>query len=120
MATNTLTCNGIITVTIGNSINLPLAVNVAITGSTDVRKTQAIALGSWQALDTSSLSNIRYLWADNISTGSINVATDGAGSNVISRLSPNDNLLIPWSGSLTLYAQAYISASALQYYAVNA
>jgi hypothetical protein len=116
---NTLSLNGTFTVTIGNPINVPLSVNITISGSTDLRKTVPIALGSWQALDTSSLAVVRYLAGDNISTGSIVIASDSAGTKVIGTLQPGDNILTPWSGSMPLFAQAYNSASVLQYYLVN-
>ena len=115
----TIQCNGTFTATIGNPINIPLSINVYVTGSNDKRVTQPVATGTWQALDTSSLSNVRYFVADNISTASIAIATDSAGTKLIGTLQPNDNIVTPWTGSMSLYVQSYISASVLQYYLIN-
>ena len=116
---NNISCYGQFTGTIGNPTNIPLAFNFNLTGSTDQRKTQPIALGSEQSLDTASFSNIRYVVSDNIGNGSISISTNVAGTQVIGTLQPNDILMTPWTGSIQLYAQAYVSASVLQYYLIN-
>lgn len=118
---NTITCNATFTVsTAAGSPNVAIGINVPMSGSNATWTIQNIATGTWQALNTSSLTDVRYFAADNMSTGAIQIATGSAGQNVLTKLSPNDNIVLPWSGSLTLYAQAFNSASQLAYLVAEA
>jgi hypothetical protein len=106
-----------ITTPSGQSWKGDSTVTVAQSGSNSVAVIQNISISAWSGLDTGSLSDVRYMHFDNVSTGSIKVATDSAGTNVITELAPNDVSVIAYaSGSLpTLYAKAFNSASVLQY-----
>jgi hypothetical protein len=92
-----------------------LALSLPMSGSNLTATNQNLTTASWQGLDTSSLSDLRYFSADNTGSGSIQIATDNSGSNVIAKLAPNDTCLIPWSGSTQLYAKAFTTASVLYY-----
>lgn len=102
--------SGTFTVTINGNVasmtgDLTLAVNK--TGSNAVAEVKNITSGSWQALSTSSLSDVRYMYFSNEGSGSIIVANDAAGTKVISMLRTYDHSQIAWSGSIAntpLYA----------------
>ena len=116
-------CNGTFTVqTITGNIPLGVNISVGLTGSNWVAKATDIGTSSWVGLDTSSLADLRYFAADNIGSGNIQIATDSAGTKIISILQPNDNCIIPWSGSVstsTLFAKAFITGSTLAYMALE-
>lgn len=111
---NTIQSNGSITFAasemqvIGNTSNL-----YTMTGSNISANIQNIAVGSWQGLDTGSLSDIRFAYISNDGSGSVNISTDSGGSNVIAILQPLDWAYIPWSGSSGLYARAYTNPAVL-------
>ena len=112
-------CNSTFTVqtSVGN-IPLSVAISVPLTGSNVVWKTQDLNTAGWSSLDTSSLSDIRYVAATNLGSGSVQISTNSAGTNVIGILQKNDSTIIPWSGSVaaaSFYAKAFTSASTLAY-----
>lgn len=117
---NKITSTGTITI---NTSTLRLindtSFTLTLSGSNAVGAVDNITTQSYQALSTSSLSDVRYLIASNEDlTGSISIATDNAGTNQIGYLAPGDSLVTPWSGSMTLYAKAFkttASSSLLQY-----
>ncbi len=88
-----------------------LSVNVSPTSSNVVGINATIQTGSWQALFTSSLGNIRYLSFDSFGTsGQVSIAVSSSnGLNNIATLWAGDVAVIPWSASYTpsLWAQAY-------------
>ena len=105
---NTWTLNGSVTL---NSLNSKLVgpINQAITinGSNGVWQSQNVTTGSWIGLDTGSLTDLRYAWFTNTDvSSSILIATGSAGQNQIAIIQPSDDYLLPWSGSLPLYAKA--------------
>lgn len=120
---NSIVNNGTVTVTTSTlRLITDTAFSITLSGSNTVGTVDNITTQSYQALNTSSLSDIRYIIASNEDlTGSISIATDSAGTNQISYLAPGDSAVIPWSGSAastTLYAKAFKTAgssSLLQY-----
>lgn len=116
---NGIATNASFTFTMGSlAPTLNLTMNFASSGSEQEAKSQDIATGSYQALVTSSLSDIRYIGLKNDGSGSIAVATSGSGANPIAYLRPGEGAFIPWSGSVpgtTLFARAYNSGSNLAY-----
>lgn len=92
-----------------------LSLTIPMTGSNVTQTVQNITTASWQGLDTASLSDLRYFYADNVGSGSIKISSDISGSNLMAIMQPNDTCMIPWSGSVSLYAKAFNSASVLQY-----
>jgi hypothetical protein len=119
---NTITVNGNAGVTTdGLSINNAIGYTITMNGYAVEAAVQDIALGSWQALSTSSLSDIRVFAASNESpvtnqSGSIKISTSGTGTPVIAILWSGDSCVIPWSGSVGFWAQAFTTASVLQYF----
>src|SRR5689334_8287869 len=87
-----------------------LAVTYTPTSSNAMDVPTTILTGSWQALNTSSLANIRWMNFDNFAlpgNGTVQVANSGSnGLNVIATLGGGDIAIIPWSASAQLYAQA--------------
>lgn len=85
------------------------AVATQTTGSNGIGISVTIATGgSWQSIDVSELSDFRYGWFYNDTTGSsiITVATGSAGQNILCKLQPGDTSLVSWSGSIaSLYAK---------------
>jgi hypothetical protein len=65
--------------------------------------------GSWTSMNTSSLANIKYMYAENVSSSSLAqlyVSTTQTLAGVITTLNLNDFAFIPLSGSVTLYVAA--------------
>jgi|ERR1017187_3360462 hypothetical protein len=120
MATNVIALNGNFQYqSTGGNSNVPLSVNVPQSGSSGTWTTDNFVSGAWQPLNTSSLSDIRYLVADNVGSGSIKLATDAAGTKQVAWLYPGDNVVIPWSGSTGLYGQAQTVNGMLTYLVVE-
>lgn len=119
---NTIYLNGNFqTSMVGGSSNIPISVNVVMTGSNATSDMKNIALTA-TALNTSSLSDLRYFAANNVGTASIQIATDAAMTNIISTLQPNDSVIIPWSASIAsipLYAKSLVYTSVLSYIVVE-
>jgi hypothetical protein len=111
---NTISTTGTLTTVMGAlRVTGDLTLSKTLSGSNVTANVQNIALSSWQGLDTSSLSDVRYAYVSNDGSGSVKLATDGAGANVIAVLQTDDWVFLPWSGSTGLYAQAYTSASVI-------
>jgi len=118
-----ITINGTSTVNINNgNPSVPLGVNYQMTGSNATWTVSNLTANTWQSLDTGSLSNLRYAAFDNIGTASVYIATGSAGGNLLAKLLPNDNLVLPWDGltNPTLYAYASGSMSILMYFVAEA
>jgi hypothetical protein len=93
-------------------------VNYSKTGSNSVSYTRLIDNATYQALTTSSLNDVRYMYFANNGTGSMTIYRDGSGANTLTTLQPNDHSVIAWSGSIggcPLWAKAHNSASILYY-----
>lgn len=118
---NSIQVNGSAAVTAGGlSVNSSFSNAVTMTGSNVSADVQNIATGTWQGINTSSLADVRMLVATNVppvvgQSGSINISSDVSGTPLLAVLSSGDTAVIPWSGSLGVYAQAYITASVLRY-----
>ena len=93
-------------------------VNYSKTGSNSISYTRLINSSSYQALTTSSLNDVRYMYFANTSTGSMTIYKDGAGANTLTTLQPEDHSVIAWSSSIgncPLWARANNSSSILYY-----
>jgi len=76
-------------------------------GSNAVADVKNITSGSWQPLNTSSLSDVRYMYFSNEGTSSIIVANSADGQKVLTTLQPNDHSQIAWYANMSgsqLYA----------------
>ncbi len=119
---NTIKSSGTFSVQLGstaNSYNGDLTLNISGTGSNAVSEVKDIPSGSFTALNTSSLSDIKYMYFSNENTGSIQVAIDTAFTKVLTTLEPNDDAKIAWSGSIassTLYARGTNMSGSQLYY----
>lgn len=102
---------------------LGLSTQVNCTGSNSIQIFADIATTSWQPLYTASLTDLRYAafynYGDSTANaGIIEVASDSAGTKLMSILQPGDSAVIPWSASIgaaTLYAKAFNNSSSLAY-----
>lgn len=120
---DTIRNSGTFTVTINgtvSSFNGDCTLSVTKVGSNATADVKNVTSGSWQALTTASLSDLRYMYFANEGTGSIIIAVDSAGAKPIATLQPNDHAIIPWSASIaaaSLYANVpmYTSSSLLYY-----
>lgn len=111
---NTITSNGSVTFNIsGMNVIGNASLVLYTTGSNLQANVVNIATGTWQTLATSSLSDIRFMYFQNDGSGSCQIAVDSGGTEVIAILQDGDFAIIPWSGSLGLWAQAFTSSSIL-------
>ncbi len=102
---NTISTTGTFTVNIdGINYNGSLSNTITTSGSNAIGNIINIASGSWQGLPTSSLSDIRYVHAENKGDEKVLIATDSAGTKLVAILTSGDVALIPWSGSGQFYA----------------
>jgi hypothetical protein len=71
------------------------SISITKTGSAVVSNIQTMhSQSGWTPLVTSSLDNLRYGYFSNEGTASVQIASDSAGSKVITTLSPNDHSVI--------------------------
>lgn len=117
---NTIKSTGTVTLaTPAVSIRQSVLVDYVMSGSNLVYEAKNIAVGSWQALTTSSLSEMRYgVFYNGILSSSIIIARDSAGTYQVAGLLYDETAVIPFSSSIgggSLYARAYNSASVLEY-----
>jgi hypothetical protein len=95
---------GTFTVTINGSISKfdgDCTLSVVKTGSNAIADVKNIGSASaWTPLNTSSLSDLRYAYFANEGTGTLWIASNSTGTNIISKLDVNDHATIPWSGSI--------------------
>jgi hypothetical protein len=92
------------------------AINTSTTGSNGIGLSINVT-NAWTAVDISELSDFRYGWFYNDTTGSaiITVATGSTGQNVLCKLQPGDASLVSWSGSLaSIYVKSLPEDSTLQ------
>lgn len=124
---DTITSNGTFTVTIYGSTSKYVGdlsiTSIVKSGSNAASEVKNIASGSWQALATGSLSDIRYMYFSNESTGTLYISTTTSTVGLISVLAPNDHSQIGWSGSVAatpLYATCVMpTSSSVLYYIVS-
>lgn len=113
---NSITSTGTVTLTTpSTTIRQSLVFDVDTTGSNYTMEAKNINSGSWQALTTSSLSDIKTgLFYNTTPATTIAIARDNAGANVLTSLDYDQSAFIPMSGSIatqTLYARSYVSTS---------
>lgn len=98
----------------GGSNNITLTMDVTTTGSNGL--SSAINVGtSWSTVDTGSCADIRFIVASNQSTSSVQVASDAAGSKIVTTLWPEDVAVIPWSGSNAFWAKSLKDPAVVQF-----
>lgn len=112
MADN-INANGTINYQIdGINLNGNTSLLYFVTSSTMLVNVQTLPTGSWIPLaTTSSISDIRYTFVSNQGSGSVNVATDSAGTKVAAILQTGDWTFLPNSGSGYIYAKVFGTAS---------
>jgi|SRR6266567_2510007 len=121
MNNSNIECTGRIAYNVGNGQKIGDAnFTIYTTASYTSAEDRIIPIGSWTPLLTGSLPDIRMMFFDNQTTGSnppavVKIATDNAGSKVISVLTAGDAAINPWSGSTSLYANSFVSESFLSY-----
>jgi len=106
---NSFSISGNVTSTIGvkrNSGTITQTINLS--GSNTISKDVNVT-SSYSQVNLSELSDFRYGWFyngnDTTNSGSIYIASDLAGTKVISILQVGDSLILPYSGSLSIYAK---------------
>ncbi len=100
-----------------------MTITITKVGINATGDTKNIDSASWQALATSSLSDMRYAYFKNISSSVIQVARDATGTNIITTLQPYDVSIIAMTGSIEgvpLYARSLVSSSVLDYIVTEA
>ncbi len=111
---NTIILQGSFTATIDSlQARGSLNTTIYITGSNMVSENANIGTSSYQALNTGSLVDTRFIYLYNNGDYQINVASDSAGTNQVAQLQIGDTAMLPYSGSKQLYARANTSASVL-------
>lgn len=111
---NSIIINGSIQATIESLTSRgDLTVMIYPTGSNVVSDTVNVSTAAYGALPTSSLSDVRYVYAKNDGDYTVNIAKDSSGTSVLSVMEAGDVMLLPLSGSNPLYAKAFTSASLL-------
>jgi hypothetical protein len=85
--------------------NIDLTMNIATTGSNGL-STVANVGTSWGTVDTGSCADIRFIGISNLSTSSVQVASDAAGTKPVCTVWPDDVALVPWSGSSAFWAKS--------------
>lgn len=115
---NSLTANAALSAVV-DQFTLAGNANVAsgMSGSNGVGLSIGVTTGGWTSIDISELSDFRYGWFYNDTTGSavVTIASGSAGQNILTKLNPGDASLIAWSGSLaSLYVKSVNDVSILQ------
>ena len=116
---DTITSNGSVTFAIdGLNLTGNLQLQYYVSQSLMEAVVANIATGAWIGLPTQSLADIRYVYVSNngvpqTTAGSVNIATDNAGTKLVAIMQPGDFVLLPWSGSTQLYARAYNNSSSI-------
>ena len=119
---NSIILNGTIRYDYGTTATGTISTNtISPSGSNYISNNINLTSAGWTGLSTSSLSDTRYIFLDNLdTTSSISVATDASGTNVISRLYPGDVSVISYSGSLLpLYAKVTSGSTATLAYIIG-
>jgi len=118
--TYTVSINGSTSKYVGD-LSLTTLTKTGSNATADVKNITSAS--AWTPLNTSSLSDMRYMYFSNESTSSIIVASDSAGTKILTVLQPGDSSLIASSGSIatqTLYANVPAStSSSVLYYIVS-
>jgi len=129
---NTFIINGTVVLTTGNLKSTGILTDtVNLTSSNNIANTMTITSSAWNLLDQGSATNLRYLYMINPNASSSvwvaqvtgSTGTSGSTTSSIAILKPSDTALIPFSGSVVLYARATYnepSSSYLQYIACQA
>lgn len=98
----------------GGTNSVTLTLDVTTTGSNGL-STAANVGTSWGTVDTGSCADIRFIIASNQSTSSVQIATDAAGTKIVSTLWPEDVCVIPWSGSNAFWAKSLNTPAVVQF-----
>lgn len=101
-------------------INVSLSDTVTVPGVHKKGKL-LIPTGAWTTVPTDGLTDVKYFCVKNVGTGSLHVFQSNTGSaNTVAKLNDyTSSCVAAWSGSLTLYARAYDTASYLDYSIFN-
>ena len=120
MEINILTING--TVNLNNQSLLTQGIltnKLTLSSPNNMGNNITITGSAWTTIDSGSASNLRYFFAANNDVSASVWMTNNPTSASFAIMEPGDTLLIPYTGSMSLYAKttgAYGgSASSLQY-----
>lgn len=99
---NQVIINGTLSIIVGNVRDVgTIATTFSMSGSNYVSTLQDITASAYQALDTSSLSNVKGgYFSNNDVSASIIVATDSSGTNKVVIVSPLAETTWAYSGSI--------------------
>ena len=104
--TNTLSITG--TVNLNNQSLLTQCVltnKVNLSSSNNLGVTQQITGSAWTQINSGSATNLRYFAAANNDVSASIWLTNATSSASFTCMLPGDTLLIPYSGSMNLYAK---------------
>jgi homogentisate 1,2-dioxygenase len=104
--TNTLSING--TVNLNNQSLLTQGVltnKLNLSSSNNLGNTQQITGSTWTLINSGSATNLRYFFAANNDVSASIWLTNNTTSASFAFMEPGDTLLIPYSGSIDLYAK---------------
>jgi len=115
---NTIKSNGSVTVATPTvSIKQLVYIDYTATGSNVVYEAKNIPSGSWTALATQSLYDMRFgMFSNNTTGATIAICTSGSGgtAQVLTSLAVDETAVIPFSSSIgngSLFARSYLSSS---------
>lgn len=110
---NSIRGSGNSTITLNNlPLQADFTTNLTPNGSGSLANSFFIQTGSWQAIDTGSISNIGTIYIDNPSgPGTVQIATGSTGTPLLDTLSPTDWAWHSWTGSIQLYGKALDTGS---------
>lgn len=104
LTNNNLTNTGVLTTTVNLSSSNNLANTLTITGST------------WTLINQGTATDLRYIFLSNPNvSSSVLVCQNTSSVQYTTILKPSDTALIPFSGSLTLYAKATTPQDSIAY-----
>lgn len=111
---NTITINGSFTTKSDNrQFKNTLTTLINTTGSAMISEVQTIPTGAVTTITMSPLTNVRYVALTNEGDGNITFYDNDFGDISMFTMLPNDVAILPNSGSMALYAQAFVSGSNL-------
>jgi hypothetical protein len=95
LANNDLTLQGVLTTTVN------------LSSSNNISNTITVNTSSWTQIDQGTATNLRYIFLSNPNnTSSVMICQNTSSIQYNAILNVNDTALIPFSGSVTLWAKA--------------
>ncbi len=120
---NTIVSSGTVRLSLNSTtVTSDVGFNITMTGSNYQSEAINVTGSVWTALNTSSLSDMRWLVASNEGSGSIQISKDSSGTVILATLESQDSCIIPCTGSIasnSLFAKSIVTSSVLQYFVVE-